>query len=99
MVVPSENVKSLSATRDNRTKKKLLVRSTKEREEVGALTTRKRVQSLGLSDETIDLMHLIKSGFGPTFRLDYLVHFLPKGLHVLWEGSQVVKRVRKSLIK
>ena len=95
MVVPSENVKSFTTTRDNRTKKMLVVRSTKEKR--GSHTIRKRIQSLGLFNETIDLMHLVKSGFGPTFRLDYLLHFLPKRSHVLWEGSQVVERMNKSL--
>jgi hypothetical protein len=52
-----------------------------------SLTIPKRIQSLGLFDETIDLMHLINSGFGPTFRLDYLLHFLPKRLHILREGK------------
>ena len=63
----------------------------------GSLTIRNRIQSLGLFDETIDLMHLVKSGFGPTLRLDYLLYFLPKRLHVLREGSQVVERMHKSL--
>ena len=97
MVVPSENVKSFTATRVNRTIKILVVRSTKERGR--ALTIRHRIQSLGLFDEAIDLMHLVKSGFGPALSLDYLLYFLPKRLHVLREGSQVVERVHKSLQK
>jgi hypothetical protein len=69
-----------------------------KREEEGfSLTTSKRIQSLGLFDETIDLMHLVKPGFSPAFGLDYLLHFLPKRLHVLWEGSQVVECVHESL--
>ena len=63
------------------------------------LTSPKWIQSLGLFDETIDLMHLVKSGFGPSFRLDYLLYFLSKRLHVLWKRSQVVERVQKSLQK
>ena len=42
-------------------------------------------------------MHFVKSGFGPTFKLDYLLHFLPKRLHILREGSKVVERMQKSL--
>lgn len=42
-------------------------------------------------------MHLAKRGFSPAFRLDYLLHFLPKRLNVLREGSQVVERMHKSL--
>jgi hypothetical protein len=68
-----------------------------EREEWASLTIRNRMQSLGLLDETIDPMHLVQPGFGPAFRLDYLLHLLPKRLHVLREGSQVVERVRKGL--
>jgi hypothetical protein len=62
-------------------------------------TIRNRTQSLGLFNETIDFMHLVKSGFGPAFGLDYLLHFLPKRLYVLRESSKVVERVHKSLQK
>jgi hypothetical protein len=62
-----------------------------------SLTIHNRTQSLGLFDETINLMHLVKSGFGPTFRLAYLLYFLPKRLYVLRESSKVVECVYKSL--
>jgi hypothetical protein len=94
IVVPSENVKSVTATRIIETKKNLVEIYEGEG---GSLTIPKRIQSLGLFDETIELMHLVKPGFGPAFRLDYLLHFLPKRLQVLWEGNQVVERVSKSL--
>ena len=97
IVVPSENVKSFTATRDNKTEKKFSCKIYEEGPGWGSLTIRKRGQSLGLSDETIDLMHLVKSGFGPTFRLDYLLYFLSKRLYVFREGSQVVKCMHKSL--
>jgi hypothetical protein len=88
MVVPFENVKSFIATRDNVTKKRknIVVRSEKERGKA-SLTIPKISQSLRLFDETIEFMHLVKAGFGPTFRFDYFLHLLPKRLHVLWEGS------------
>ena len=78
-VVPSENVKSFTATRDNRTKKKFSCRDLTKRGKISH-TIRERSQSLGLSDKTIDLMHLVKSGFSPTFRLDHLLDFLSKRL-------------------
>jgi hypothetical protein len=78
-------------------KRRTVVKIYEGEEEGFSLTTSKRIQSLGLFDETIDLMHMVKPGFSPAFGLDYLLHFLPKRLHVLWEGSQVVECVHESL--
>ena len=99
MVVPSENVKSSTATRVNITKRNLIVRLTKEEREGFTYDSQEDSIAGALCDETIKPMpvHLVKPGFGPAFRLDYLLHFLPKRLHILRKGSQVVERAHKRL--
>ena len=89
MVVTSENVKSFNATHAAETKRNFLIvrfttRKGEGRGRRASLTIPKRAQSLGLFDETIDLVHLVKPGFSPAFmiRLDYFhphVSVLPVG--------------------
>ena len=60
MVVPSENVKSFTATRVIRTKKFFFSCKIYYEGEGTSLTVRNRIQSLRLFDETIEPMHLVK---------------------------------------
>ena len=91
MVVPSsENVKFFTATRDNATTKE---RSTKDR---GGVTYESQWNAIAVTLwRDYQSYAFGQAGFGPAFRFDYL--FLPKSLHVLREGGQVVERMHKSL--
>lgn len=42
-------------------------------------------------------MHLVKSGFGPTIRVDCLLDFLPKSLQVLRVDGKVIEHLHKGL--
>ena len=63
------------------------------------LTDPERVQSLRLSDEAVDFVHLIDARFGPAFSLNDFFDFFSEMFHVFREGGQVIDCVRESLFK